>query len=366
MHAILIAKDEGLARALVLALAGMDIRISIFGEVEALRKSVHCDGFFHLPIDGSDESANRFAALANEIVDRQADTVIIPADVPSCLTMLAARSKLRCAFFPAPEPGLLEEINDKWPFYGICNKYNVPTPKTVFVGSKTQCSYSFLSDALSGPFVLKPTCERNGDGVVVIRSEEEYRELILENSLYQYSPLIAQQYVPGKDIDISLLAYNGEMVCCAVQTRTGSVVNFLECEALRRAAGALVEGVHYTGVLHIDARQHQDTGFIWLIEANPRIWGTINAAKWCGLNFIAAGIALACNRPVTEPRLLIDGCYPGFASALKSRLLGQIDSTKMGKERRSFINQLMFDPYEYYRVWDRMKSLPLRRNSINP
>ena len=100
MHAILIAKDEGLARALVLALAGMDIRISIFGEVEALRKSVHCDGFFHLPIDGSDESANRFAALANEIVDRQADTVIIPADVPSCLTMLAARSKLRCAFFP--------------------------------------------------------------------------------------------------------------------------------------------------------------------------------------------------------------------------------------------------------------------------
>jgi biotin carboxylase len=366
MHAILIAKDEGLARALVLALAGMDIGISILGEVEALRKSVHCEGFVSLPIDGSDESANRLAALANEIADRHADTVIIPADVPSCLTVLAARSKLRCAIFPSPEPELLEEINDKWPFYGICNRYGVPTPKTVFVGSKTDCDYSFLSDALSGRFVLKPTCERNGDGVVIIGSEKEYRELVLENSSYQYSPLIAQQYIPGKDIDISLLAFNGETVCCAVQTRTGSVVNFLECEALRHATDALVKGIHYTGILHIDAREHQETGSIWLIEANPRVWGTINAAKWCGLNFIAAGMALALNRPLTEPRLLIDGCYPGFASVLKSRLLGGIDDTKMGRERRSFIKHLMFDPYEYYRVWDRMKSLPGRRISRNP
>jgi hypothetical protein len=366
MHAILVAKDEGLARALVLSFAGMDIGISIFGEVEALHKSVHCESFYPFPINGSEESASRLAAWANEIGDRHPDTVIIPADVPSCLTVLAARSKLRCAIFPSPEPDLLNAVNDKWPFYGICTKYDVPTPKTVFVGSKTDYAYSSLSEALSGAFVLKPTCERNGDGVVVIGTEREYRERVLDNAGYQYSPLIAQQYIPGKDIDISLLAFNGETVCCAVQTRTGSVVNFVECEALRQATDALVSGIQYTGILHIDARQHRDNGSIWLIEANPRVWGTINAAKWCGLNFIAAGMALACDRPLTEPRLLVDGCYPGFAAALKSRLLGQIDGTKMGKERRSYINRLMFDPYEYYRVWDRMKSLPLRRLSMNP
>src|ERR1700760_4211280 len=224
MHAILIAKDEGLARALVLALAGMDIGISIFGEVEALHKSVHCDSFVAFPIDGSEESASRLAALANEIADNDTDTVIIPADVPSCLTVLAARNRLRCAIFPAPEPELLNAINDKWPFYGLCKQYDVPTPKTVFIENKGEHAYSFLSDTLSVPFVLKPTCERNGNGVVVIGSEKEYRDLVLENARYQYSPLVAQQYIPGKDIDISLLAFNGETVCCAVQTRTGSVV----------------------------------------------------------------------------------------------------------------------------------------------
>jgi len=363
MHAILVATDEGLARALILALDGMDVGISICGEVDALRKSAHCGGFFPLPLNGSDESARRLASVANEIADRHADTVVIPADVPSCLTVLAARDRLRCAMFPSPEPGLLEEINDKWSFYGVCSDHNVPTPKTIFVASKTQYSYSFLAAELSSPFVLKPTGERDGRGVVIIGSESEYRELVLENSGYRYSPLIAQQYIPGKDIDISLLAFGGETVCCAVQIRTGSVVRFLECEPLRRAASALVEGTQYTGILHIDAREHRDTGSIWLIEANPRTWGTINAAKWCGLNFVAAGMALACNRPVTEPRLLIDGCYPGFASALTSRLFGRSNSTEMSKERRGFVDHLMFDPYEYYRIWDRVRSLSLRRSS---
>jgi biotin carboxylase len=366
MYAILVAKDEGLARALVLALDGMDVGISICGEVDALRKSVHCDGYFPIPLDGSGDSAHRLASVANEIAERHADTVIIPVDVPSCQTVLAAGNLLKCATFPLPKSDLLEKFNDKWSFYGVCCKQGVATPKTVFVGSKTQSSYAFLSDTLSSPFVLKPTNERDGRGVVVIGSESEYRELVLENSRYQYSPLVAQQYIPGRDIDISLLAFGGETICCAVQTRAGSVVRFLECEALRRAAGALVEGTHYTGILHIDAREHQDTGSIWLIEANPRIWGTINAAKWCGLNFVAAGMALACNHPLTEPRLLIDGCYPGFAAALKSRLFGPTDSTEMTKQRRSFVDHLMFDPYEYYRIWDRMRFLSLKRTSKTP
>jgi len=360
MYAIVVAKDEGLARALLLSLDGIVSGISVIGEVEALRRSSHCDAFFPLLLEPGPKAAEQLAAIANRIADDHRDTVIVPADVPSCRRVIAARGLLRCATFPAPEEPQLEACNDKWQFYNTCVLHEIQTPKTVFIGNKADASYSRLKDALSLPFLIKPTCERDGAGVVLIGSDDDYRRVILDNTAYRYAPLIGQQYIPGEDVDISLLAFDGLTVCSAVQVRRGSLVRFIECEPLRDAASLLVERIGYTGPLHLDARKHRDTGSIWLIEANPRIWGTINAARWCGLNFIAAGMELACSKQSSEPEFLKDGYYPGLASALTETLFGRSGNTKIGRERRRFVSHLMFDPYEYYRLWDRVKSLSKR------
>ncbi len=361
MYAIVLAKDEGLARALVVSLYGVVSGISVIGEVPRLRWSTHCEQFLPLTIeaDCGAATAEQLAVIANDIATRQPGSIIIPADVASSRLVLAARSHLNCSVFPLPERPLLDQLDDKWQFFTICREHGIPTPKTLFVGTKEQSSFALMAQELSLPFLLKPTNQRDGTGIVLIHSRDAYRELVMENPKYQYSPLVAQEYISGRDIDISVIARDGIAVCSAVQVRVGAVVRFLDCPPLREATASLLKAMGFTGALHIDARQLED-GSIGLIEANPRIWGTINAAKWCGLNFTAAGIAIATDQQLSEPEILMDGCYPGFAAALKERFLGRFDRTELGRRRLGFVNQLVRDPYEYCRILHSVGSLPAR------
>ena len=109
---------------------------------------------------------------------------------------------------------------------------------------------------------------------------------ILTPKGYQFSPLPVQEYIPGEDIDISLLAVNGEVMTIATQQVAGSVVRFMPQPQMEAMASAICSALGYDGVMHIDARIDHSAGRIWLIESNPRFWASLTVALWCGLNFV--------------------------------------------------------------------------------
>jgi hypothetical protein len=185
------------------------------------------------------------------------------------------------------------------------------------------------------------------EGIVTIINQDEYDFQILRNDAYRYSPLIIQQFIPGRDIDISILADRGEILCSAVQIKTGKVVHFLENKRLFAVVEQLMKQTEFTGVCHFDAREHGEDGSIWIVDANPRFWGSLDAARWCGLNFTAAGLALALKRPINEPSTLTEGSYPGLAAALLSMLSGRLDRTERGRQQRVFLSNILTDPLEY-------------------
>ena len=64
----------------------------------------------------------------------------------------------------------------------------------------------------------------------------------------------------------------------------------MESEDFFRLTETVVSELSYTGVIHIDARLDHRSGEIFLVEANPRFWGSLAEATAGGLNFVRAGI----------------------------------------------------------------------------
>ena len=151
---------------------------------------------------------------------------------------------------------------------------------------------------------MKPLEGDGGVGVVRIACREDLGRLILDNPDYPDGPWIAQEFIDGEDVDLSLLAVDEKVVLQATQRRilNSRVVEFIRCPQLTEIADRFVAAIHYNGLAHIDARTDSRTGAVVLIECNPRPWATIANALFCGMDFFGYDFTVAA-----PPRRLESG-----------------------------------------------------------
>jgi hypothetical protein len=347
MYAIVVASHSGFALNVLRSLTGVVTGVAVVGEISRLWRIAHWGKFVAIDLDESEANVKLLAQAVNKIAAAHTDCVAVPADTIAGAMLIAGMPSLDCAIYPSSSRGLLQAYEDKWLFYGLCSEHGISTPKTLLLGKKDGTSFRQLVQFIQPPFLVKPTNRMGTEGVVFVSGPDEYDAQVLYNSAYQYSPLIAQEFIPGRDIDISILALRGKIMCSAVQIKTGGVVRFLEHNRLFSVVEQLVRETEYTGLCHFDAREHGQDGSIWLVDANPRFWGSLDAARWCGLNFAAAGLALALKRPIDEPATLTEGCYCGLPAALLSMFSGRLDRTERGRQQRVFLRNILSDPSEY-------------------
>ena len=189
-----------------------------------------------------------------------------------------------------PDSSSFEMLSDKWRFHQYCSKLGVPVPKAIWLNDKAEIDFDYVGARVGLPFVLKPTNKSDSLGFRVIRSKDQLHKIILSNRKYNFSPLIAQTFIPGVDIDISVLANGGHIKNFAVQIKKENMLCFVQNEKLVKFTEVIIRDLCYTGVIHFDARLHDASGEIVFVEANARFWGSLGEATVCGLNFVRAGI----------------------------------------------------------------------------
>lgn len=225
-----------------------------------------------------------------------------------------------CEFLGRMEPGIfslttaspaevLATLRDKWSFEGLCRRLDILTPTTRLLGDKSDIDIDAVLAAFGGQVVIKPTGQRGGRGVVVIGSPGAFRDQVLNNPAYRYAPLIAQAWIPGRNIGVSLLARDGEILHCALHRRNRGQTVFVRNEPLFAAVQTLIAGTRFSGLANFDARLDPD-GRVYLLECNPRPWASLGQSSWAGLNFVRAMVQLALGRPSTEPTFLSQGAAP--------------------------------------------------------
>lgn len=259
-----------------------------------MRHSLLPDDYLEASFAGDDDG--RLVEWLNRLERAHPGQLLVPADTAGGRLLNRIGPLLHSARAPAPDDAMLDELDDKWRFQQLSLRLGLSVPETLLCADKHALSFAQAADLLGLPFMVKPVAEAQSRGAHVIGDEAAFRERLLDDPAYRYAPLLAQRYIEGADICVSIAARGGHLLAVAVQRREGrelasDPVRFVYSDVLVRAARTLCEATGYDGVMHIDARVEAGSGRIYLIEANPRYWRSLCAAAWCGLNFAAENLA---------------------------------------------------------------------------
>ena len=313
------------------------------------RYSAHGQRRLVLPLESLETGTPEAIQRINVYVERHGIELVLAGDT-RCTRMLAVHGgAIRGArTFPMPSLEVFDRLYDKWTFYQHLLAHGIPTPRSRLVASPEEVD----GLDLGYPVMVKPRLGENGKGVRRVDDPDALRRDLEASAQEGTLPPIVQQFIPGRDIDLDLLADGGELVCWLVQQREGSGMRFLQDDRVVEMGRAMCRTIGYRGVGHVDMRIDARTGGVLAIEFNPRFWGSLVFASWQGVNFLEWGASLlGPDRPRFTPQF---GYCPWLGAApgnvgrwLRSGLGAPWVS---GAQRRSWSMQLR-DPLPEWRDW---------------
>jgi protein-tyrosine-phosphatase len=162
------------------------------------------------------------------------------------------------------------------------------------------------------PVVLKPARSKVViDGrlvtlAVAIANDDESRALMLASWL-PYTPVQEQAWVPGRGVGVEVLYEHGRMAWHFVHERLHELPLTGGASTLRRAAGAepelvdmtrrLLDRLQWHGAAMVEWRR-DDHGVAYLMEINPRLWGSLPLTIAAGVDIPLGLLTLARGEPL--------------------------------------------------------------------
>jgi len=227
----------------------------------------------------------------------------------------------------------------------------VPVPETFRV--KRLNDLKSIKNEVRYPVVIKLQKSNGAKGIRYIFSKEalekEYYDLIGTFNVGEDYPLI-QEYVSGTMYAVSLLSNGGDVVAYFVrrnirekQYEGGTCTKCISVNEIQLVeyAKRMLAYLKYTGVSMFEFKVNRDTNQYWLIEVNPRYWGTVSLDIDCCVEFPYYQYCLANNISFKTSQHYREG--------IKSRwiigdFIGFLDSSKKSKNKfRNFLKYLKID-----------------------
>ena len=171
-------------------------------------------------------------------------------------------------------------LNDKNRLYELAKGLNINVPKR----------YNNIEEA-QVQCVIKPVNQSSAKGVRYFFDQEKLDEA--KSDLGSKKDIIIQEYIPGEGVGYSVFAKNGKIINGFGHKRLaeypisgGSSVyrESYENEEIRSIAEKLLFATQWSGFAMFEFKLTPDNE-IYLIEVNPRIWGSINQGLQNGINY---------------------------------------------------------------------------------
>lgn len=216
-------------------------------------------------------------------------------------TMHLARHKsaieARCkAKMLVEDDAKMQRLVDKWNTVEVCREAGVPMPPTEQLRSVEQAATAAAT--MGYPVVLKPRDAYASKGVEIV-SDGAALERLVSGAPATFLPAagsephyVIQKHVTGALHDVTSLSKDGEPQHILTQQRLvafydfggGGIINRTTDEAsMRELAERLLRHVKWNGPLLFDFLK-DDAGRYWLLECNPKFWGTTQLTVSAGLN----------------------------------------------------------------------------------
>ncbi|MEO6517319.1 MAG: ATP-grasp domain-containing protein [Steroidobacteraceae bacterium] len=216
--------------------------------------------------------------------------------------------------FPLSDSKTISDMDDKSRFAELLQQLGLPGPRFTLLRSRADADHHSLGEDV----VVKPLLSEGGKGVRRCRMTTELKAALAGTPTFPAQPLLLQEYIPGEDIDLTVLADHGRITHWTIHQRSGvgpggenGSLIFVDNDEVLRLGWKLIAATGFHGLAHIDMRKDYRDGTIKFIEVNPRVYGSIHFAAYAGVNFVALGLELAADsRMLTETRQICGAVHP--------------------------------------------------------
>ncbi len=287
-----------------------------------------------------------------DVVRKKGIDIIFPSGEPGVEFVSKHRSALS-KFCKVP---LISDIDsfhitqDKWKAHKFFVENNTSTPHSILCN--TDVSFKQNLENMRFPVLIKPRIGTGGLGIVEFESAVALTEYLVVNDLNPQD-FIVQEKVDGPLIGCSVLAKNGKILAYTIQKRftppnkpfaPGIGFKFVRNGKVYRQVSQLIKNLKWSGVGHLQFVYNADEENYYLLEMNPRYWGSLPSAVSMGVDFPYIHCMESLGEPFPEPQCRME-LYQVWPSYFKNMLFMALTKENVGGliKNTNFTDQL-FDP----------------------
>jgi predicted ATP-grasp superfamily ATP-dependent carboligase len=295
------------------ALGGADLRVGVAAErrsVAPAAASRWCSSLIELPPVGGDRAIYVDAVLS--ALQVTAAEVLLPCYDGSIEAVRSRRTEVeQHARVALAKESALEMASDKDKTLNLARELGIRTPRSAHIGSVDELPGA-LAD-VGTPAVLKPRRSWIGDEHAGVRAcsravvdlsdaRKNCQELMSSGAT-----VTVQEWLPGRRDAVTTFVVEGDVKVCFAQMshrelpRLGGVSVLCESIAPRddivKPAQRLVVEMELEGCSIVEFRRDAD-GSPVLMEINPRLAGSMELARRCGVDLANMTYRWATGRPV--------------------------------------------------------------------
>jgi protein-tyrosine-phosphatase/predicted ATP-grasp superfamily ATP-dependent carboligase len=261
----------------------------------------------------SSTKATDFHSWLNALDQERNYELIVPTTETSLLGLrsLDEISPLRTKAV-LPSNLALDIALDKEKTWRLARDLSVPVPRSTLISTMEE-----IGQADQYPIVLKPLRSKmviEGElqtlAVAVVKNEAERREQL--QRWLQITPVLEQQYVSGRGMGAEFLFDHGRKVWHFVHERVHEFPLSGGASSYRRSiepparllhdAEKLLTALQWHGVAMVEFKMEAN-GQHWLMEINPRLWGSLALSIDSGVDFPMGLVQVARGQqPPQQPR----------------------------------------------------------------
>lgn len=297
--------------------AGVRTHLLTDGRSKVYRLSRYCVRYVETSFLRDNVDVSDFIEYLNTYIRTHLIDIVIPSDIDTVRLLVRSRPHIEeSGCFPVSDLQTIETLNNKWEFAQLLRRLDVPTPKTIMISDPRDITAACL-EPLGFPLMIKPLQLSGGRGVVKLTSFRDVKSHLESSGPCNRLPLLAQRFVPGIDAGLSMLAEKGALRAWTLQKRrTRRLYDFFVDRSLLELGKRIIDATQYTGVMHLDIRLDANSDAPMFLECNPRLWLSVPASMWQGINFVDYGVRLALGQMLPEQTTCKPGIYYDYRYVL--------------------------------------------------
>ncbi len=252
----------------------------------------------YLQYPSPSDNPETFVDWLAETVEQEAVTHLFPATEISSYTCLMHRKRLGACKLPFADLETVQQLADKCRLVALAEELGIPHPPSRCIEDPRRVDPGEI-----GPFpvILKPCYSQIWQGgawlsssVHIAHSPEEFRQLTGTRAYLRDHPFLVQEFIPGGGAGVFALYREGKAVAFFAHRRlrekppSGGVSVLSESAPpdprLLDLSRRLLDHARWHGVAMVEFRV-TPAGEPYLMEVNPRFWGSLQLAIDCGIDF---------------------------------------------------------------------------------